>query len=260
MNDLKENKWLFIGTLIGLLFFGFLTLIMFKSTFKTDYIQIIPIIFGCFFCLITILCIVSVFGFFSKKDIVFTSWNKNKKKLRFLKYFPTFIAILFIVAPIIAYTNKDKQYNYVEITLTQINDSKIQISGKGSKSILIKSKEYPEYSFIINGVTLKEMDSDYYVNNVKRGDTLVVMIKEEFYNKKIAKTESLNFADKTINYQTIYVCGLKHRNFELFSTKDYEYARKTNFIWSVPFLIVVGLYFLYLQRKLCKEKKSTSNK
>lgn len=255
MNNIKENKGLFILTLIGVIFFGIFTFFSLKMAFNADYVQIAGLIMGAFFGLITLLFLVLVVCFFTKNDIMSLTLNINMKKWKFIKYFPAFIAIVCFFISVNFYQNREKQDDYAEITLIQTNDSKIQTGGKGSQSIHIETKEYLEYSFKISGIAFKNMYSDYYVNNVKRGDTLVATISKKSYEKKIIKTKSLSFTDKTINYHFIGVYGLKHRNFELLSTKDYESAKKNDSVLGILFFIILGSCFLYLQHKLNKEKK-----
>ena len=96
---------------------------------------------------------------------------------------------------------------------------------------------------------MKYMDSDSYVNNVKRGDTLTVMISKESYDKKIAKTKSLSFTDETVNYHLINICGLKHKNIELLSTEDCKNAKKRNSVFNTLFFSAIGIGFLYFQWK-----------
>jgi len=106
---------------------------------------------------------------------------------------------------------------------------------------------------------MKYMDSDNYVNNVKRGDTLTVMISKESYDKKIAKTKSLSFTDKTVNYHLINICGLKHKNVELLSTEDCKNAKKRNSVFNALFFIAIGIVFLYYQWKFLTEGRLTEN-
>ena len=256
MNNIKNNKGIFIFLLLGVLFWAFLTFLTIKGVFDADYVQIAGLILGSFFGICTILTLVAVLPFFGKKDIYAISWNWKWKKWKLFKYLPSAVAIVCFIISINFYHNKGKRYNskYVEVMLTQINNSKIQTGGKGSRYVHIETKEYPKYKFSIDGIALKNLYSDYYINDVKRGDTLFAKISKEIYDKKIAKTKPLSFADKTVNYHLINMYGLKHQNVELLSTDDYEYAKENDAIWGVVFLIVVGCYFLYLQHKLNKEK------
>lgn len=256
MNNFKENKGLFFILLFGLGLFGFLTFLMLRDAFNADYVQIAGLILGGLFGFFAILNVVGLFYFFTKENIWSVSWNVKKENWKFFKYFPTVIAIVFFIIALRFYQNKEKQFDteYVEISITQVNISKIE-SVKSSKYISIDSKEYPKFRFQVQGVAFDNMDSDYYLNNIKPGDTLVALITKDSYDKKIAQTEPLTFIDKTVNYHFISVYGLKHKAFKLLSTNDYEYAKESDSKFGVIFFIGIGLYFLYLQYRMTKEKK-----
>jgi hypothetical protein len=256
MNNFKENKGLFFILLFGLGLFGFLTFLMLRDAFNADYVQIAGLILGGLFGFFAILNVVGLFYFFTKENIWSVSWNVKKENWKFFKYFPTVIAIVFFIIALRFYQNKEKQFDteYVEISITQVNISKIE-SVKSSKYISIDSKEYPKFRFQVQGVAFDNMDSDYYLNNIKPGDTLVALITKDSYDKKITQTEPLTFIDKTVNYHFISVYGLKHKAFKLLSTNDYEYAKESDSKFGVIFFIGIGLYFLYLQYRMTKEKK-----
>lgn len=257
MNNFKESKGLFFSLLFGLVLFGFLAYLTLKSAFSADYVQIAGLVLGGLFGFFAILSIAGLFYFFTNENIWSVSWNVKKENWKFLKYFPTVIAIVFFIIAVRFYQTQEKQFDteYVEISLTQTNISKIE-SVKSSKYISIDSREYTKYRFQIQGVAFDNLYSDYYLNNIKPGDTLVALISKDSYNKKIAQTESLTFMDKTVNYHFISVYGLKHKDFELLSFNDYEYAKESDSKLGVIFFIGVGLYFLYLQYRMTKEKKA----
>jgi len=259
MNIGKRHKRLLLynllevlGLLLGIVIFGYLTIVSLRIAFNAEYVQIFGLILGFIFGLISIYFLVSLFNFFRKKDTMGVSWVIGiiQKKCILTRYFPTFFAILSFITSISVYKNKNKQNDFVEITITQTNDSEIHVRRKkGHNSISIFSKEYPNYIFQIKGIYFNYMDSESYVKNVKRGDTLTLMITQESYDKKIAKTKTLSFTDKTVNYNFIDFCGLKHRNFELLSTKDYKYAMKSYSVETVLLFSAIGILFLYFQWK-----------
>ncbi len=250
----RENKKVFIALLLGLCLFVFLTYSTLKYAFNADYVQIAGLTMGVFFGLITILMLIGLICLFCKKDIELNIWNLNWRKWSFFNHSASVLALVCFIVSIVLLLNREKQYSsdYVEIALTQVNNSEIRTSGKGDRHIQIQTKEYPKYSFKISGIAFENLHSDYYVNKVKQGDTLFVEISKEAYDKKITKTKSLSFRDKTVNYHFITVCGLKHRDIELLSINRYEHAQENNSIWSAFFFIAVGCYFLYfLYKSIC---------
>jgi len=247
MNNIKRHKWLFLGVLLGIAAFGYLTVKSLNFALNAEYVQIKDLFLGFFFGLITLSILVFLLFFFRKEDIDTVSCNTGifRNKWTLLEYFSVFLAVLCFIVSGNFYRNRNEQYDFVEITITQTNDSKIRGRREGKKDIIIVSKEYPDYFFQINRVPFKYMDSDSYIKNVKPGDTLTAMITRDSYDKKIAKTKSLSFKDKTVDYKLIGICGLQHRNIELLATKDFIKARKQYAEFSVFFYMAIGIILLY---------------
>lgn len=258
-DNFRKNRALFFILLFGLGFFGFLCILLLRNAFMADYVQIVGLILGGFFGFFAIFNLIGLFYFFTTNDIWEVSWSveKDKWKLfrKFSRYIPFLVAIVFFVIAGRLYHGNETPSNaeYVEIYLTQTNPSKVE-RVKSSKYISIAAQEFPKYKFQVQGVAFENMYSDYYVRNVKPGDTLVAMISQDSYNKKIAQTEPLTFIDKTVNYHFISVYGLKHGNIDLLSTSDYEFAKESDSKLGVIIFIGVGLFLLYTQYRLLKEK------
>ena len=262
-NIRKRHKRLFLyfllevlGFLLGIVIFGYLTVVSLRVAFNADYVQISGLFLGFIFCLITLLFLVLLFFYFWEKDIISASCviRLRKKIWKLVKYPLVYIAVFCFIISISIFREKDEYNDFVGITMTQIGDSEILIRRmKNESKIIINSKEYPDFCFQIDDVYMKYMDSDNYVNNVKSGDTLTVMISKESYDKKIAKTKSLSFADKKVNYHLINICGLKHKNFELLSTEDCKNAKKSNSVFNTLFFSAFGIGFLYFQWKFYNE-------
>jgi len=249
-----------LGHLLGVVIFGYLTFVSLRVAFDTDYVQIFGIILGFIFGLITLYIVVLLFYCIREKDIMSVSWviGINKKKWILARYFLTFFAVMGFITSVNVFKNRDEQNDFVGITITQTNDSKIQESSlKRKRSITIFSKEYPNYCFQIDDVYMKYMNSYSYENNVKCGDTLTVMITQESYDKKIAKTKSLSFTDKTMNYHLICICGLKHKNFELLSTIDYNREKKIGSVVNALLFFVGGICCLFLQLFTYEQENET---
>lgn len=255
MSNLKSNIKIIIIYLIGFLFFGLISFHLINSALKPRYPQIAGIILGGFFGLFALLSFAGLI--FSLKPNIFPSSAENiKVNWSFLKYFPLTLALICFVLAFRFYFKKSDQFNneYKQIVVTQTNTPKIQ-SVKSSKYISIETKEINDFSFQIGGVAYKSMYVDYYLQNVKIGDTLRLWILKDSYDKKISKTKPLTFTDKSVNYQIIYVFGLKHKDFQVLSINDYEYSKENDSKFGVIFFIVIGLIFLYLQKRALNEKK-----
>ena len=222
MNNFKENfkekKGLFFGLLFGLCFWGFFIFQCLEDAFKADYIQIAGLIMGIIFGIFLLMTLLGLLSFFFKWNVEIVHQKEDKEKRivniriwKFLKkYYPTIIASLWFAWAIISYHNNKQDIEYIEIALIQANESKIKSGTKGSKYIRIDTKEYPQFKFDIGGIAYQSMYTNHYVNRVKQGDTLLVMINKESYDRKIVKTQPLRLSDKIVNYHFIGIFGLKH--------------------------------------------------
>lgn len=259
MSNLKNNKGSFALLLFGLIFTGLITFHLFKTAFSKDYPQIAPIIIGSFFGIFSLIIIFCLTWFFKKDENwdMKLNFKTNKKNWSFLKYAPAFFALISFWLAIRFYNNIENQkpIEYQKILVVQTNESHIG-SVKSSKYINIETKEYPKFKFSIGSLALRRMDSNYYLNVIKPGDTLTLVIWKESYDKKIIKTAPLTLTDKTVNYDIIGVYGVEHKGIEILSTTDSEIEDNENSTLGVFIFIGLGLFLLYLQFKKRNEKAS----
>ncbi|KAA5536740.1 hypothetical protein F0919_03455 [Taibaiella lutea] len=138
------------------------------------------------------------------------------------------------------------------------NDPYIIKGSKGARSIEIQLKSYPEFTFNISGAAYKAMYAEDYVNTVKRGDSVFIGIKTADYNKKIIRTEPLNFWDKTIKCNSIDVIELADVSSEYLALRDYNAAHHNNSkTTGVVFMLILGLFFITLGLVTLRSKKDS---
>jgi len=102
-NIRKRHKRLFLyvllgvlGFLLGIVIFGYLTVVSLRVAFNAAYVQIFGLILGFIFGLITLWFLVFLFYYFRGKDILSASWviGINKKKWILTRYFLIFFAVI----------------------------------------------------------------------------------------------------------------------------------------------------------------------
>ncbi|POY35000.1 hypothetical protein C3K47_17230 [Solitalea longa] len=146
-----------------------------------------------------------------------------------------------------SYLKKDKQLSYNELSKISsviINQPEITKGSKGSKSIKIKLKDYPNFDFDINGVAFSSTYVDDYINYVNTGDTLNVYILKDEYLKKITKEKKLNFFDKTVNYQFISVYGLTDAQKIYLSLSSYNETNQKDNEEGIWLFLGLGIFFV----------------
>jgi hypothetical protein len=120
-------------------------------------------------------------------------------------------------------SNKELKHTELQaITGEIINIAKIKKGAKGSRTIEIKLKSYPEFSFNISGNAFAATNAARYVENVTTGDTLYLDILKDDYLKKLVQEKPLNFCDRYLNYSFISVYGLRHKNITYLYLYDYN--------------------------------------
>ncbi|MFD2246994.1 hypothetical protein [Pontibacter ruber] len=157
------------------------------------------------------------------------------------------------------YADKDSTLSSDSLTtITGEITSPVEISSgaKSSRYIQIELKEYPGFSFDINGVAYAATDADEFVSRVKVGDRVSLSIPTDQYRKKLTKEEELGFWDKTVNYSFIQVYGLQDNHQSYLSTYAYGEEKKDDDkvgIWAFSLLCVffsgIGIYVLLTSQK-----------
>lgn len=187
-----------------------------------------------------------------------TAWFK-RNLLQFAIGF-IFLGCFFYYVSFILYQNKNKIYQPQEVTtLTSeiSNEVKIHKGSRNSRSIRLKFNEYPEYTFILDGVAYSTADKKSFIEDHKRGDVVNVQIATDEFLKKLTKELELEFWDKTVNYRLISIYGLSSNKEEYLTLDDYNKAKLADRKWGFwlllafsTFIFGSGVYILIQQRKI----------
>mgnify|MGYP003616798969 CR=1 FL=1 len=192
------------------------------------------------------------FGYIERKikkdnevDIIF-------KKKSFLNY-----AIISAVISVFLLYGSSFFYDFKEITHDDFvdfsgilkDDIKLVTGSKGKKHLEFHLINQPIYDFKILGPEYDEIDDKIFLNKFKAGDTIIITIEKEEYDKKIVKTKNLNFKDKYISYTSIRV-----RQIKTLRDRDYidleklnKQNRESNYlgIGMFSFFALLFLYFAF---------------
>lgn len=174
--------------------------------------------------------------------------------------------VVFILLFLKIYTTPHKDILADQLTMvigTVSEDLKINNEGrKRAKSIYIDLDQFPGFIFHISGSSFHASDSEGITSNISSGDEIQIDILSETNSKKLTKTEALTFWDKTINYNSIKIFGLRKDNREFLKLKSLNKEHKNSstsfFNWILLIIgltsITAGISFI-IKKKLAASSK-----
>ncbi|MFY8109093.1 MAG: hypothetical protein ACOVO9_08875 [Bacteroidia bacterium] len=236
---------------LGVLGFFYLSYILINDGLNEQYPQIFTLGLGVFFGIFGILCIYSIFTY---DDVYIPKTVKpNSSYLSKINAKKIIAAVLILIGSSLLYISfklyfeKEQPFENTDLTkLTDVitNEVKLNTGSKGSKSILLNLKKYPEFKFQIIGNGFQSMNIDNFLNNVKQGDTISLSIMTDDFNKKITKEKELTFYDKSVNYSFIYVLGVSDKNQNYLNIYDYNEESENDRPWGIGLYSLVGLFLI----------------
>lgn len=189
-----------------------------------------------------------------QNELIYKIGRKIVTKPIMLPHKTFIIVVLLIGIGILGYAYYQSNYftlnhnNLTEITVTLSANPQIQKKGKGNRYLLLNTKEYPKFTFLINGV-----DVDYFVNNTTANETIYLTINENEYQQKLSKETPLTFWTKHNSYNKISnIYGVRTNNVTYFTPNDYVEVTKKDAKWVYVLVVVCVLYVIY---ELQKNKK-----
>lgn len=187
-----------------------------------------------------------------KKHVIRNADFEKKEEFRFIKNFSIgflLLGLIFILTSVNFFLKINEPFNSANYTkIKQVVTSKIKIKkgSKGAKSIHLTFKDYPEFSFDINGDAYRTMYTDDFIQTVKTRDTLYISVLNEDFEKKLAKTKPLSFFDKAINYYNIDLFGIADKREVFLTTTDCAKERKSRRNSNAWTFGVIGFLFFGL--------------
>jgi len=99
--------------------------------------------------------------------------------------------------------------------------------GRGARNLIeIKLVQYPQFTFRIDYAAYAATKRRDYLNYARPMDSVFIDILASDYQKKISKEKPLGFFDKSVNYGTIDVYGLRDKHNSYLTLQDYNNADK----------------------------------
>lgn len=160
-------------------------------------------------------------------------------------------------------TRNDEVQRSDLITLEECIVSAIELKGrrKGSDVIEIKIKRFDGLKFKLGGFGVGRNTIESFMSGVKVGDLLNIDILKDNYNKKITKEEKLTIKDKAINYETIWLYGVRDERNEYFSlfNRNRGYRKDRNSFSTLALLGFSIFITCFFTVKLMRNKKPVAN-
>lgn len=145
----------------------------------------------------------------------------------------------------------------VSIELTLDNKPAIKSGSKGSKSLELSIREYPDFQFNISGFAYKATQISNLVENTEGGSQVILTIEKEDYLQKLIQTKELTFWKKYFSYRNISVYGIKDKKLTYLSVAGYEAENRDDYKWCVFGILGFLLYFGYVAWDEQKKKSKT---
>lgn len=245
--------------ILGILFCLFYIpgyLLLFKEIENKDY-SLPSVILGSFFTL---------FGIFGHSVIIFEKqfqkFESNRRQIKYVKYFfkvlGTSILLPFGVFLIYAMLFQEsdnikvQDLEYFKGTLSK--KPKFEHGSKSSTYLNIYLKEFPEFTF--QPMYDKYLHYNTSIeNSCEIGDTLIIGIQKEDYDKDIAKTKIKSYIEKHVNSHLIMAYYIE-KNGDVFyhpsihNQLDKEDNELGKYLWIMGVFPLLGCISIWLQELL----------
>lgn len=199
------------------------------------------------------------------------------KKIPFLRN-PSYIFSLFVLifglSLLYAITIRDskdldKLINQEYIKVSDVISGKTTNSSSRGAKTRIKLTKYPDFNFAFKGSYISNQKSEEYNSNVKKGDSISIIIIKSEYLKKIEKKLPLTFWDKHLDYEDIRIYDLTINNIRYLRLEDLQTNAKNKrygfgfwitLIISIPITLLGLILSVSLLNDLFPNKKPVANK
>lgn len=183
--------------------------------------------------------------------------NKNNKKLGLIALISGFCFLLIAVQ--IFNSELPNKNNIVKISGILENDIRIKRRNRGSKSLTINLKKYPEINFMIGNVSLRQTYDNELINDNKAGGYIEFFIEDRDFRRKILKKEKIPFPENILHADKISIVEIKNNTSSYLLLEDYNRAHlKNNYIGTTFFGLVGMLAFILGMIGMNNEKNTRS--
>jgi hypothetical protein len=117
---------------------------------------------------------------------------------------------------------------------------------KSHYSVIIKLKNYDNFDFKINTLAIKETFYKDLIKNCHKGDTILLTLSKEEFNKKITLEKDISYYDKLYYFNQVDVLAVEDENYVYLSLKNFNTVQRNNDYWGVGFFEFIGCVFVLI--------------
>jgi len=183
--------------------------------------------------------------------------KKSNRRLIWISFISSFF-LLFFAVKISLSELPDR--NSIKQIKSILKDIKIKKGRRGSRTLIINLNEYPEINFMIGSVALDKTSFYDLINDNKPGDSIMLFIENQEYNRKIVKSEKIPFPGNFLYKNNISIVEIHNRNSEYLSLNGYNKAHRNNNYLAIAVLGFFGLLMLLVGIKGVKYYKANFSK
>ncbi|QCX54375.1 hypothetical protein [Elizabethkingia sp. JS20170427COW] len=169
---------------------------------------------------------------------------KENIKLICIAFISSFILLFF--AGKFYFDKLPNKTNIIELKGVLKNDIKIEKGRRGSRTLIIKLKEYPTIEFTIGSVSLRQTYEQQLLEENTIGDSLTLFVKNKTYRTKILKTEKIPFPENYLHPENVSIVEIKNKKFTYLSIDDYDKEHKINNYLAIALFGFFGVFMTFL--------------
>lgn len=164
-------------------------------------------------------------------------------KMIWICFISGFILLFFTIKiSITAFTSPDKT---VEIKGVLKEDITIRKGRRGSRTLVILLKEYPEIKFEIGNIATGKTYVDELMSEKKANDSLHFSIENKEFKSKILKSEKVPFPDNYLRKNTIDILAVHQGSLQYLTLEDYHEVHQKNRYLMISFFGGLALLMLF---------------
>lgn len=139
--------------------------------------------------------------------------------------------------------------NITEIKGILKENIKIKRGNRGSKTLIIRLKEYPEIKFVIGSIAIDQTYTHELMSENKQHDTLCFFIENKEFRRKILRSEKVPFPENYLRNNTISIVEIHKNNLQYLKIDDYNKAHQKNTYLTIAFFGFIGVLMLFVGMK-----------
>lgn len=120
------------------------------------------------------------------------------------------------------------------------------VGGRGSR-LVIYLLEKREFSFVIDNQNFPLLKNSKWIDSLKHGDSVSVLIEKKEFLAKINKSVPATFSQQIFNWNEIVVFGFKNDKYEFLNYFDVKKELKQNskILFVIGLIMLIVAYFTF---------------